>query len=65
MKKRNKSKDNPYTLFYDKTQEIYQVEFVDNLNKLHVIQITEEIYKAFDKFELEDISQIHKFRKHI
>lgn len=65
MKKRNKSKDNPYTLFYDKTQEIYQVEFVDNLNKLHVIEITEEIYKAFDKFELEDISQIHKFRKHI
>ena len=65
MKKRNKSKDNPYTLFYDKTQEIYQVKFVDNLNKLHVIEITEEIYKAFDKFELEDISQIHKFRKHI
>ena len=32
---------------------------------MHIIEITEEIYRAFDKFELEDISQIHKFRRHI
>ena len=65
MPKRNKSKDNPYTLHYDDNKNIYTVEFVDNLNVLHSIEITKEVYNAFDTFELEDISQIHKFRSHI
>lgn len=29
------------------------------------VAISVEVFKAFDSFELEDISQIHKFRKHI
>lgn len=28
MKKRNKSKDNPYTLFYDKTQEFIKLNLL-------------------------------------
>lgn len=63
--KRNKSKDNPYTLSYSETTNSYVVEFKDNKNNTHKVEISEEIYKAFDKFELEDISQIHKYRKHI
>lgn len=65
MPKRNKSKDNPYTLGFDEDKNIYTVEFVDNKKVIHKVEITEKVYQAFDKFELEDISQIHKFRKHI
>ena len=62
---RNKSKDNPYTLGFDEEKNIYTVEFKDNKNTLHKVEISEKVYKAFDKFELEDISQIHKVRSHI
>ena len=61
---RNKSKDNPYTLGFDEEKNIYTVEFKDNKNILHKVEISEKVYKAFDKFELEDISQIHKVRSH-
>ena len=63
--KRNKSKDNPYTLSYNETISSYVVEFKDNKNIFHKVEISDEVYQAFDKFELEDISQIHKYRKHI
>ena len=62
---RNKSKDNPYTLGFDEEKNIYTVEFKDNKNILHKVEISEKVYKAFDKFELEYISQIHKVRSHI
>ena len=62
---RNKSKDNPYTLGFDEEKNIYTVEFKDNKNILHKVEISEKVYKAFDKFKLEDISQIHKVRSHI
>ena len=62
---RNKSKDNPYTLGFDEEKNTYTVEFKDNKNILHKVEISEKVYKAFDKFELEDISQIHKVRSHI
>lgn len=65
MPKRNKSKDNPYTLDFDEEKNIYTVEFVDNKKVIHKVEITDKVYQAFDRFELEDISQIHKFRKHI
>ncbi len=62
---RNKSKDNPYKLSFDDDKKTYSVEFIDNKRVIHKIAISVEIYNAFDSFELEDISQIHKFRKHI
>lgn len=63
--KRNRSKDNPYILDFDENKKTYIVKFKDNNQVLHIIEITEEIYRAFDKFELEDVSQNHKYRKHI
>lgn len=63
--KRNKSKDNPYTLNYDDVKHVYLVEFIDSMKIKRVVEISDDVYKAFDEFELEDISQIHKFRKHI
>lgn len=65
MPMRNKSKDNPYTLDFDEVKNTYTVEFVDNKKVIHKVEISEKVYQAFDKFELEDISQIHKYRKHI
>ena len=65
LPKRNKSKDNPYTLGYDEEKQTYTVEFVDNKKVIHRVEISNKVYEAFNKFELEDISQIHKFRKHI
>lgn len=61
--KRNKDKYNPYTI--EVREEKYYVVFKDGNNVLQEISITKEVYDAFDKFELEDISQIHKIRKHI
>lgn len=61
--KRNKDKYNPYTI--EIREEKYYVIFKDGNNVLQEISITKEVYDAFDKFELEDISQIHKIRKHI
>ena len=46
-------------------KKIYTVEFADNKKVIHKLEIAEEVYKAFDKFELEDISKIHKYRSHI
>lgn len=62
---RNKSKDNPYTLGYDEIRESFIVKFYDVHNNQQTVEISESVYKAFDEFELEDISQIHKYRKHI
>lgn len=59
---RNKSKDNPYTLGFGDDKKTYTVEFVDNKKVMHKIAISVEVYNSF---ELKDISQIHKFRKHI
>ena len=63
--KRNKSKDNPYTLGFNEEKNIYTIEFIDSKKNNQKVEITEKLYQVFDSFELEDISQIHKFRKHI
>lgn len=62
---RNKSKDNPYTLGFNEKKKIYTVEFVDSRKITHNVEISEKIYQAFNEFELEDVSQIHKFKRHI
>jgi len=62
---RNKDKYNPYTLEVDEENSIYIVIFKDSRNVLQKVMVEKNVYEAFDKFELEDISQIHKFRKHI
>ena len=63
--KRNKDKYNPYTLLSHKDKNIYVVVFKDNRNKTHNIEVSKDIYNAFDRFELEDISQMHKYERHI
>lgn len=61
--KRRKSKDNPYTLKIVNSN--YYIAFKDGMNKQREVEVSEEIFLLMDKFELEDISQMHKFDRHI
>ena len=61
---RRKHKDNPYTIEHI-TENNYNVKFKAGNGKEINIQINEKIYNAFDKFELEDISEMHEYERHI
>ncbi len=63
MPKRRKDKDNPYTLL--KEGNNYYVLFKDSANKENMVPISLEIFEIFNKFELEDISRLHKVDKYI
>lgn len=56
--KRRKNKDNPYVL--EKEDDTYFVTFIDNQDRLHRIEIGIEVFDAFDRFELDDLSQMNK-----
>lgn len=60
--KRRKSKDNPYKISVCNNK--YLIKFKSSDNSLKEFEITKEIYNVFDKFELEDISQMHKDDNH-
>lgn len=61
--KRRKSKDNPYTLKI--INNTYIVTFIDGNNVKREISLSKEVFNEMDKFELEDISQMHKVDRHI
>ncbi len=65
LPKRRKDKYNPYTLGFNEDKKTYTIEFVDNMKVIHILEISTELYQAFNKFELEDISQMHKYERHI
>lgn len=65
LSNRKKDKYNPYTLISNEDKNIYVVVFKDNRNKIHNIEVSKDVYNAFDKFELNDISQMHKYERHI
>lgn len=65
MPKRKKSKDNPYTLYYCEKNNKYICIFKDNNGTIQKVEITTKVYNALSDFELEDISQMHKYDKHI
>lgn len=61
--KRRKDKYNPYNI-YEETGK-YFITFKDGENKLHSFEIGEELYEAFNEFELEDISYLNVWDRHI
>lgn len=63
--KRRKYRDNPYTLNYIEEKNIYMVSFKDIKGHLQKVEISEEVYKAFDKFELDDIKELNEYDRHI
>lgn len=63
--KRRKHRDNPYTLNYIESKNIYTVSFKDVKRKLQEVEINKEIYIAFDRFELDDLSEMNEYDNHI
>ncbi|MDO5002741.1 MAG: sigma-70 family RNA polymerase sigma factor [bacterium] len=64
-KNRRKSNDNPYNLEYNEVSNKYHVIFKDNKRNINKIEVSKNVFFAFDSFELEDISQMHKYERHI
>lgn len=63
--KRRKADDNPYILSCYTEKGKYFVSFKDINKKYHNIEISYELFNVFDQIELEDISQMHYFERHI
>ena len=63
--KRRKSKDNPYTLKYIETQNIYIVSFKDHKGIMRDVEVSKEIFVSFDRFELDDIKELNEYDRHI
>lgn len=63
--KRRKYKDNPYTLKYVEEKNIYIVSFKDVKGYLQDVEVSKEVYKAFDRFELDDLSEMNEYDNHI
>ena len=62
---RRKHRDNPYTIEYITGEDRYSVTFKDGKGKEITVKVNENVYNAFDKFELEDISEMHEYERHI
>ncbi len=63
--KRRKDRDNPYILQYNKNEKIYIISFNNGIKENKTVEISEEVYNAFNSFELIDISQMHEYERHI
>lgn len=61
--KRRKDKDNPYTLKI--TEGAYLVTFKDNMLQYQEVKVDKNVFSQMDDFELEDISQLNKYSRHI
>lgn len=63
--KRRKSKDNPYTLCFNQDLNVYTVTFTDALGAQREVEISDELYLTFNQFELNDLSMLNEFDRHI
>lgn len=63
--KRRKSKFNPYTIMNLPEQNDYAVKFKDINNKENIVRISKSLYNEFNKFELEDLSEMNEFDRHL
>lgn len=63
--KRRKHKDNPYVIDYIQEFDIYFVSFKDIKGKLHKVEVSKEVYSAFNQFELDDLSELNEYDNHI
>ena len=63
--KRRKCKDNPYTLNYIEEKNVYAITFKDVKGRLNKVEVSEEVYRVFDKFELQDIKELNEYDRHI
>lgn len=65
--RRRRNQDNPYRIFsvgIETTVPHFYLAFTDGCGVQHCIEIDRPLFDAFDQFELEDISQMHKIDRH-
>ena len=60
---RKKDKLNPYMLSIENST--YYISFTDGQGILHKMEISVELYAAFNSFELDDISQMNVISRHL
>lgn len=60
---RKKDKLNPYTLSIE--NNTYYISFTDGQGIFHKMQISMELYAAFNDFELDDISLMNEASRHL
>lgn len=61
--KRKRDKYNPYTI-YEKDGHAF-LSFKDGQGKSHTLEISRELYEAFNLFELEDVKYLNVLSRHI
>lgn len=61
--KRRKDKYNPYNIYEDTGR--YFITFRDGENNLHSFEISKDLYEAFNEFEVEDISYLNVWDRHL
>lgn len=65
LPKRRRKKENPYTLLFEPESNKYYVLFKDSRGILNKVEVSNIIFNAFNRFELDDISELHKIDKHL
>lgn len=60
---RKKDKSNPYTLSIE--DNTFYISFSDGQGTFHRLEISAELYAAFNSFELDDISQMNETSRHL
>ena len=63
LPKRRKYKDNPYTI--RNIDDKFYILFKDGMNTPQIIEVSKEIYNAFNQFELDDLKELNEFDRHI
>ncbi len=59
--KRRRHKDNPYSLLYDGE---YEIKLTIN-GKSKIIKVNQDLYEAFNKFELEDLKEMNEYDRNL
>ena len=64
--KRRKAKDNPYTIFTvgPASDLHYYLSFVDNCGVSICMEISRQLFEAFDQFERDDLSYMNEMDNH-
>lgn len=61
--KRRRDKYNPYQIY--KEEGGFHILFKDGQGTLQELEIDERLYKAFNEFELEDLSYLNEWDRHL
>lgn len=61
--KRRTHKDNPYRIYESNGR--YFISFSDGQRTRHCFEIEKSLYDVFDDFELDDISQLNEWDRHM